>query len=65
MTHVREPDRTNQYRFGVAYGGFNFGLLDIDWHQREISVSIHGTNGPTRTRIRGQLDQLYQGRLSR
>jgi len=38
----REPDRLRTTEF---YGGENFGLVDIDWKQRSLKLSVQSKSG--------------------
>ncbi|MCB1691818.1 MAG: alkaline phosphatase family protein [Pseudomonadales bacterium] len=62
MTHsfAEGAETTNHYREGKAYGGFNFGTLQIDWRQAdpEITVDLRDVDGKPRVQKRIRLSEL-------
>lgn len=61
LTEVWPVTPPNSRRVGKVYRDRNFGLIDIDWSQRALTIAVHGEDGTRRLSQRVNLADLRIG----
>jgi alkaline phosphatase D len=58
LTEVWPVTPPNARRVGEVYRDRNFGLIDIDWPRRKVTLSVRGEDGAQRLSVTLDLDDL-------
>lgn len=61
LTEVWPVTPPNARRIGEVYRDRNFGLIDIDWKKRALTLAIHGEDGAVRLSQKADLADLRVG----